>query len=166
MRKGPEVREGGGCSNWRGQCVWPLVDIREASVRWGWGVGSHQKTLVRKAMNKSLDFKFQSSGKLLKDLIQVNIAESCLILATPWTVACQSPLEKEKLKFYITSCSFCLCNSACFLQSLGHICHAVSKWGLTILGTIAYLTHPCPAVCNHPAPANLLNHACPCIKTL
>ena len=24
--------------------------------------------------------------------------------------------EEEKLKFYITSCSFCLCNSACSLQ--------------------------------------------------
>ena len=28
--------------------------------------------------------------------------------------------EEEKLKFYITSCSFCLCNSACSLQSLDH----------------------------------------------
>ena len=27
--------------------------------------------------------------------------------------------EEEKLKFYITSFSFCLCNSACLLQSLG-----------------------------------------------
>ena len=30
-------------------------------------------------------------------------------------------LEEEKLKFYITSCSFCLCNSACSLQSLDHV---------------------------------------------
>ena len=29
--------------------------------------------------------------------------------------------EEEKLKFYITSCSFCLCNSACSLQSLDHV---------------------------------------------
>ena len=129
MCKGLEAREGGGCSNRRGQCGWHLVDIREASMRWGWGVGRHQKILVRKATNKSLDFKFQSTGKLLKDLIQVNIAESCPIIATPWTVACQSPLEKEKLNCYITSCSFCLCNSACFLQSLDHLCHAVSESG-------------------------------------
>ena len=68
--------------------------------------------------------------------------------------------EEGKLQFYITSCSFCLCNSACSLQSLGHV---VSESGdLTILGTGAYLTHPCPALCNHPAPENLLNHACLC----
>ena len=60
--------------------------------------------------------------------------------------------EEEKLKFYITSCSFCLCNSACSLQSLDHV--GLRKWGLTILGTGAYLTHPCPALCNCPAPAN------------
>ena len=78
-----------------------------------------------------------------------------------------SILEEEKLKFYITSCSFCLCNSACSLQSLDHEGHVVSESGdLTILETGAYLTHPCPAVCNRPVPANLLNHACPCIKIL
>ena len=71
--------------------------------------------------------------------------------------------EEEKLKFYITSCSFCLCNSACSLQSLDYIGHIVLESGdLTILVTGAYLTHPCPALCNCPAPANLLNHACPC----
>ena len=37
--------------------------------------------------------------------------------------------EEEKLKFYITSCSFCLCNSACSLQSLDHIGHIVSESG-------------------------------------
>ena len=58
--------------------------------------------------------------------------------------------EEEKLKFYITSCSFCLCNPACSLQSLDHI--GLRKWGLTILGTGAYLTHPCPALCNCPSP--------------
>ena len=66
--------------------------------------------------------------------------------------------EEEKLKFYITSCSFCLCNSACSLQSLDHV---VSE-SRDLLGTGAYLTHPCPALCNCPAPANLLNHACQC----
>ena len=60
--------------------------------------------------------------------------------------------EEETLKFYKTSCSFCLCNSACSLQSLDHI--GLRKWGLTILGTGAYLTHPCPALCNCPASAN------------
>ena len=39
---------------------------------------------------------------------------------------------------------------------------SLRKWGLIILGTGAYLTHPCPALCNCPAPENLLNHACPC----
>ena len=51
--------------------------------------------------------------------------------------------------------------------SLDHV--GLRKWGLTILGTGAYLTHSCPAPCNRPSPckpANLLNHACPCIKTL
>ena len=43
--------------------------------------------------------------------------------------------------------------------------HSLRKWGLTILGTGAYLPHPCPTRCNRPAPANLLNHACLCIKT-
>ena len=75
--------------------------------------------------------------------------------------------EEEKLKFYITSCSFCLCNSACSLQSLDYIGHIVLESGdLTILVTGAYLTHPCPALCNCPAPANPVNHACPCIKTV
>ena len=60
--------------------------------------------------------------------------------------------EEEKLKFYITSCSFCLCNPACSLQSLDHA--SLRKWGLTILGTGAYLTHPYPALCNHLAPGN------------
>ena len=72
---------------------------------------------------------------------------------------------EEKLKFYITSFSFCLCNSACSLQSLDQV--GLRKWGLRILGTGAYLTHPCPALCNCPSPckpANLLNHSCPCIK--
>ena len=39
---------------------------------------------------------------------------------------------------------------------------SLRKWGLKILGTGVYLTYPCPALCNCPAPANLLNHACPC----
>ena len=60
--------------------------------------------------------------------------------------------EEEKLKFYITSCSFCLCNPACSLQSLDHI--GLRKWGLTIQGTRAYFTHHCPALCNHPDPAD------------
>ena len=46
--------------------------------------------------------------------------------------------EEEKLKFYC--CSFCLCDSACSLQSLDQVRHVVSKQGLTILGTGAYLT--------------------------
>ena len=71
--------------------------------------------------------------------------------------------EEEKLKFYITSCWFCLCNSACSLQSLDHVGLIVSESGdLTILGTGAYLTRPCPALYNCLAPANLLNHACLC----
>ena len=37
--------------------------------------------------------------------------------------------EEEKLKFYITSCSFCLCNSACSLQSLDHQGHVISEGG-------------------------------------
>ena len=37
--------------------------------------------------------------------------------------------EEENVKFYITSCSFCLCNSACSLQSLDHVGHVVYKSG-------------------------------------
>ena len=71
--------------------------------------------------------------------------------------------EEEKLKFYITSCSFCLCNSAFSLLSLDHVGHVVSESGnLTILGTGAFLTHPCPALDSCPTPANLLNHARRC----
>ena len=76
-------------------------------------------------------------------------------------------VKRKILNFYITSCFFCLCNSACSLQSLDHV--GLRKWGLTILGTGAYLTHPCPALCNHPSPykpTNLLNRACRCTKTL
>ena len=50
------------------------------------------------------------------------------LLCTPrGAVGC--PGEEETLKFYITSCSFCLCNSACSLQSLDHIGHIVSESG-------------------------------------
>ena len=72
-------------------------------------------------------------------------AESC------WDLVARD--EQEKFKFYITVCSFCLCNWACS--------RGLRKWGLTILGAGAYLSRPCPARCSHPAPANLLNHACP-----
>ena len=36
---------------------------------------------------------------------------------------------RGKVKFYITSCSFCLCNSVCSLQSLNHVGHIVSESG-------------------------------------
>ena len=39
------------------------------------------------------------------------------------------PIEEEMLKFYITSCLFCLCTSACSLQSLDHVGHVVSESG-------------------------------------
>ena len=38
-----------------------------------------------------------------------------------------SNIEEETLKFYITSCSFCLHNSACSLQSLDNVGHIVSE---------------------------------------
>ena len=38
-------------------------------------------------------------------------------------------IEEEKLKFYITSCSFCLCNSDYSLQSLDLVGHVVSESG-------------------------------------
>ena len=57
-----------------------------------------------------------------------------------------SDIEEDKLKFYITSCSFGLCNSACSSQSLDQV--GLRKWGLTVLGIGAYLTHPCPALYN------------------
>ena len=38
-------------------------------------------------------------------------------------------IEEKKLKFYITSFSFCLCNSACPLQSLDHVGHVISESG-------------------------------------
>ena len=37
--------------------------------------------------------------------------------------------EEEKLKFYMISFSFCLCNSACPLQSLDQVGHVVSESG-------------------------------------
>ena len=43
-------------------------------------------------------------------------------------MAC-GPSEEEKLTFYITSFSFCLCNSACLLRSLDHVGHVVSESG-------------------------------------
>ena len=76
-------------------------------------------------------------------------------------------VKRKNENFSITSFSFWLCNSACSLQSLDHV--GLRKWGLTILGTGSYLTHPCPTLCNHSSPykpTNLLNHACPYIKTL
>ena len=59
----------------------------------------------------------------------------CTSQVTEFNWLCQiSPLkyldrtEEEKLKFYIT-CSLCLCNSACSLQSLDHVGHVVSENG-------------------------------------
>ena len=72
-----------------------------------------------------------------------------------WQFCSNSAIEEERLKFYITSYS-CLCNSACSLQSLDHV--GLRKWGLIILGTGTYLTHPCPALCNQPAPENPQTH--------
>ena len=68
------------------------------------------------------------------------------------TEASREENEEGKFNFYITSCSFCLCNSAWSLQSLDYV--GLRRWELTILGTGAYLTHSCPALCNCPAPAN------------
>ena len=48
------------------------------------------------------------------------------ICCGPSAVVCD---EEEELNFYIASCSFCLCNSACPLQSLGHVGHVVSESG-------------------------------------
>ena len=45
------------------------------------------------------------------------------------TEASKGGTKEEKLKFYITSCSFCLCNSACSLQSMDHVGHVVSESG-------------------------------------
>ena len=45
-------------------------------------------------------------------------------------------IEEEKLKFYITSCSFRLCNSACSLRSLYHV--GLRKWGITILSSVQF----------------------------
>ena len=72
-----------------------------------------------------------------------------IFLSIFWKWKCRTncSIEEAKLKFYITSCS---------LQSLDHV--GLRKWGLTILGTGAYLTHPCPALCNLPAPANPQTH--------
>ena len=38
-------------------------------------------------------------------------------------------IEEEKLKFYMASCSFCLCHSAGSLQNLDHVGHVVSESG-------------------------------------
>ena len=78
---------------------------------------------------------------------------SVLLIVTPWTI------EEEKLKFYLL---LPLQLTLPLAKSGSHRSRSLTKWGLTLLGTGAYLTHPCPAVCNCPAPANLLNHACPC----
>ena len=36
-------------------------------------------------------------------------------------------VKTNKSKFYMISCSFCLCNSACSLQSLDHVGHTQSQ---------------------------------------
>ena len=47
-----------------------------------------------------------------------------------WVIdASRGENEEEKLKFYITSFSFCLCNSACPWWSLDHVGHIVSESG-------------------------------------
>ena len=107
------------------------------------------------------DFIFLGS-KITADGGYSHKIKRCLLLGRKVMTNLDSKLksrdfEEEKLKLYITSCSFCLCNSACSLQSLDHVGHVVSESGdLIVLGTGAYLTHSCPALCNCPAPATCL----------
>ena len=49
-----------------------------------------------------------------------------ILHGVPKNIICPGS-EEEKLKFYMTSFSFCLYNSACPLQSLDHISHVVSE---------------------------------------
>ena len=83
-----------------------------------------------------------------------------------------APLEEEKLKFYITSFSFCLCNSASPLQNLDHISHVVSESGdlqywelefisltLVLLFAITQSLQTClimPVHARHPPPTTVL----------
>ena len=70
--------------------------------------------------------------------------------------------EEEKLKFYITSCSFCLCNSAGSLQSLDHVGHVVSESGDSKYWELELILLTLVLLFVIAASANLLNHECPC----
>lgn len=77
-----------------------------------------------------------------------------------------SDTEKEKVKFYLTSCSFCLCKSLLLAESgsrrsqkMGT--HNIKNWSLFHSPLSHSLQLP-----SSWKPTNLLNHVCPCIKTL
>ena len=95
-----------------------------------------------------------SEAIIMKVPIQRGQAACALNPQLPEGFRESSYTEEETLKFHITSCSLCLCNSACSLQSLDHIGHVVlESGGLTILQTGAYLTHSCPALSSPCTPA-------------
>ena len=77
---------------------------------------SHQESLFMrrgKYKRKILEMHWKLRDQQLK--------QSCVYIYTV--------IEEEKLKFYITSCSFCFCNSAYSLQSLDHVGHVGSESG-------------------------------------
>ena len=55
----------------------------------------------------------------------------------PQKIKNRTTIEEKKLKFYLTS-FFCLCNSACPLQSLDHVGHVVSESGHVVSESLQY----------------------------
>ena len=70
-----------------------------------------------------------SEAIIMKVPIQRGQAACALNPQLPEGFRESSYTEEETLKFHITSCSLCLCNSACSLQSRDHIGHTVSESG-------------------------------------
>ena len=81
-----------------------------------------RRLLLRRKVMTNLDSILKSRDNPLP-------SKNCLGKAMVFPVVMYGCDEEEKLKFYITSFSFCLCNSACSLQSLDHVGHVVSESG-------------------------------------
>ena len=96
----------------------PLLIIKEMQIK---SLMKYQLTHVRMAIIKMSTSNKCWQGWREKGAVGGNVN---------WCKSVQfSHSEEEKLKFYITSFSFCLCNSACPLQSLDYVGHIVSESG-------------------------------------
>ena len=111
----------------------------------------------------------------------LSILLHCLSLGLEWKLTFSSPVATAEFSKFAGILSAALSQhhlsgfetaqleSRVMIYSLDVLLFLFGTSLLFHVRTGTYLTHPCPALCNRPSsckPANQLNHARPCIKTL